>query len=117
MTSLTWIKRITGIGLSLMSPDAQKERISRVFNSNGEISGPALAELIDECKTSASLFLSKHSGIHGTEDEGTITEMLEKTDGKQIVANMDRKEDVQWLLELKERVYNNTLNIDTLKTL
>ena len=115
MTSLTWIKRITGIGLSLMSPDAQKERISRVFNSNGEISGPALAELIDECKTSAALFLSKHSGI--AEDEGTITEILEKTDGKQIVANMDREEDVQWLLELKERVYNNTLNIDTLKTL
>ena len=115
MTSLTWIKRITGIGLSLMNPDAQKERLSRVFNSNGEISGPALAELIDECKTSAALFLSKHSGI--AEDEGTITEMLEKTDGKQIVANMDREEDVQWLLELKEIVDGSGFSVENLKTL
>ena len=117
MTSLTWIKRITGIGLSLMSPDAQKERISRVFNSNGEISGPALAELIDECKTSAALFLSKHSGILGAEDEGTITEILEKTDGKQIVANMDGEEDVQWLLELKETVCGSGFSVENLRTL
>lgn len=117
MTSLTWTKRITGIGLSLMNPDAQKERMSRVFNSSGEISGPALAELIDECKNAAGAFLSKHSGILGAEDEGTITELLGQTDGKQIVANMADETDAAWLLEMRECVYNNTLNIETLKTL
>ena len=116
MTSLTWVKRITGIGLSFMSPDAQKERMNRVFDGD-KINGPALAQLIDECKTSAALFLSEHNGILGEEDAQTIREILNMIDGKRIVANMAEETDIAWLLELKERVDDGTLNIETLKTL
>ena len=116
MISLTWVKRVTGIGLSLMSPEAQKERMARVFK-NDEINGPALAQLIDECKTSTALFLSEHKGILGAADAHTIHEMLDGVDGKQIVANMVEETDIAWLLELKEHVDNATLNIETLKTL
>ena len=116
MISLTWVKRVTGIGLSRMSPEAQKERMARVFK-NDEINGPALAQLIDECKTSAALFLSEHKGILGAVDVHTIPEMLDMIDGKQIVANMAEETDATWLLELKERVDDGTLNIETLKTL
>ena len=111
MTSLTWVKRITGIGLSFMSPDAQKARLARVFK-NGEINGPALAQLIDECKTSAALFLSKNSGILGVDEEKTICDILRQTDGKQIVANMADEADAAWLLELKDRVYNGGLHLE-----
>jgi hypothetical protein len=116
MISLTWVKRVTGIGLSLMSPEAQKERMARVFK-NDEINGPALAQLIDECKTSAALFLSEHKGILSAADAHTICEMLNMIDGKQIVANMAEETDAAWLLELKEHVDNATLNIEMLKTL
>lgn len=114
MTSLTWIKRITGIGLSFMSPDVQKERMNRVFDGE-KINGPALAQLIDECKNAAGAFLE--TGSIGEEQKNMITEVLKKTDGKQIVANMADDTDAAWLLELKEKVCNNTLNIETLKTL
>ena len=103
MTSLKWIKRITGIGLSFMSPDAQKERMDSVFE-DGEINGPALAALIDECKTAAGAFLEKYTGILSGAQETTLREILKQTDGKQTVANMAACEDAAWLLELKESI-------------
>lgn len=110
MTSLTWIKRIMGIGLSFMTPDTQMERMDRVFKDGG-IKGAELAQLIDECKTSAALFLSKNSGILGVDEEKTICDILRQTDGKQIVANMADEADAAWLLELKDRVYNGGLRM------
>ena len=111
MTSLTWIKRIVGIGLSFMTPDTQMERMERVFKDGG-IKGAELARLIDECKTSAALFLSKNSGILGVDEEKTICDILRQTDGKQIVANMADEADAAWLLELKDRVYNGGLHLE-----
>ena len=114
MTSLTWIKRITGIGLSLMTPEAQQERVVRVFDDQ-TINGPALAALIDECKTAAALFLNAHGGRNA--DANTIREVLVQMDGKEIVANMAGEEDIAWLLELKERVDRSGLRIEDLNTL
>ena len=116
MTSLTWVKQVTGIGLSLMSPEAQKERMARVFK-NGEINGPALAQLIDECRTSAALFLSEHNVILGAADAHTICEMLNMIDGKQIVANMAEETDAAWLLDLKARVFGPGLGVKDLMKL
>ena len=111
MTSLTWVKRITGIGLSFMSPDAQKERMNRVFE-NGKINGPALAQLIDECKASAGAFLE--TGSISEEQKNMITDVLRQTDGKQIVANMADDTDATWLLELKKRVSSGGLRVEDL---
>lgn len=112
MTSLTWIKRITGIGLSLMTPEAQRERMDSVFEGD-TINGPALAQLIDECKTATGVFLEEH----GSPDAGIIREVLARTDGKQIVANIGSEEDIAWLLELKEKVYSPGIHPEDLKTL
>ena len=111
MTSLTWVKRITGIGLSFMSPDAQKERMNRVFDGD-KINGPALAQLIDECKASAGAFLE--TGSISEEQKNMIIEVLKKTDGKQIVANMADDTDAAWLLELKKRVTSGGLSVGDL---
>ena len=54
-----WIKQITWTGLSLMTREAQQERMSRVFTDDTEISGTALANLINECKAAAGAFLTK----------------------------------------------------------
>ena len=114
MISLTWVKRITGIGLSFMSPDAQKERMNRVFDGD-KINGPALAQLIDECKASAGAFLE--TGSISEEQKNMITEILTKTDGKQIVANMAEETDAAWLLELKARVFGPGLGVKDLMKL
>ena len=109
MTSLKWIKQITEIGLSLMSPDAQKEWMSRVIDGE-TINGPALAQLIDECKTAAGMFLEK--GAISDEQKNMIAEILRKTDGKKIVANMAEETDIDWLLELKEQVFDHGLGVE-----
>ena len=110
MTSLTWVKQITGIGLSLMSPDVQKERMARVFKDGG-IKGAELARLIDECKCAASIFLKDNSGFLGADEENLFADILKQTDGKQIVANMADEADAAWLLELKEHVDNGGLSM------
>jgi len=117
MTSLTWIKRITGIGLCLMSPEAQKERMNAIFSTEHgktKINGPSLAALIDECKTAAGMFLEKHSGILGISDTLTIHDILSQTDGKQIVENMADEEDSTWLLELRGMVFGSGLRVEDL---
>ena len=116
MTSLTWIKRIMGIGLSFMTPDTQKERMDRVFKDGG-IKGAELARLIDECKNAAGIFLKDHSGFLGAEEENMFMDILKQTDGKQIVANMADEADAAWLLELKDRVYNGGLRMLDVPTL
>ena len=116
MTSLTWIKRIMGIGLSFMTPDTQKERMDRVFKDGG-IKGAELARLIDECKNAAGIYLKDHSGFLDADEENLFADILKQTDGKQIVANMADEADAAWLLELKDRVYNGGLRMLDVPTL
>ena len=108
-----WIKRMTWMGLSLMSKEAQQERMSRVFVSGNEISGPALAELIDECKAAAGAFLlkQKDSGSISTEQKSTIRKMLELTDGKNEVAAIGLTEEIDWLIELRDKVYSEGITV------
>lgn len=117
MTSLKWIKRFTGIGLCLMSPEAQKERMNAIFSGADAFNGPALAELIDECKTAAGLFMEKHNGILGISDTLTIHDILAQTDGKQIVANIAGEEDIVWLLELRDMMFGSGMRVEDLKEL
>lgn len=108
-----WIKQVTLTGLSFMTREAQQERMSRVFVSRYEISGPALAELIDECKTATGAFLLKQnsSRVISTEQKSTIRKMLELTDGKNEVAAIELTEDIDWLIELRDKVYSTGITV------
>jgi hypothetical protein len=99
-----------------MSPEAQKGRMNIIF-SGAAINGPALAELIDECKTAAGLFMEKHNGILGISDTLTIHDILAQTDGKETVANIAGEEDIVWLLELRDMVFGSGLQVEDLKDL
>ena len=114
MTSLTWIKRITWLGLSLMTPDTQRERMDAIFSTEeSTINCPALASLLDECKVAAEAFLSNQTG----DQTDMIRDLLAQTDGKQIVANIGSEEDIAWLLELREKVCGSGIHPEDLKTL
>ena len=119
MTSMKWVERIVAIGLSLMPPEAQKERMSRVFISDGTINGPALAELIAECKVSAEAFLEAHKSSKAINEEqrNMIRELLDDTDGKRTVASMTTEDDAKWLLELRDKIFSSGLTIEDLKEL
>ena len=101
-----WIECITAIGLFLMPPEAQRDRMNRVFVGDTEINGEALAELIDECRNIEGAVLDKDSQSVSEEQKNTIREMLALTDGKAEVAAMDSERNIDWLLELKESVEN-----------
>ena len=85
-----WIECITAIGLFLMPPEAQRDRMNRVFAGDTEINGEELAELIDECRNIAGAVLEQHedSQFVSEDQKNTIREMLELTDGKAEVAPM-----------------------------
>lgn len=119
MTSMKWVERIVAIGLSLMLPEAQKERMSRVFISDGTINGPALAQLIDECKVSAEVFLEAYESSKAItgKQRNMIRELLDDTDGKRVVAFMTTEDDAKWLLKLREKVFSSSLTIEDLKEL
>ncbi len=108
-----WIKQVTLTGLSFMTREAQQERMSRVFVSRYEISGSALAELIDECKAAAGAFLTKQkdSGAISPEQRNTIRKMLELTDGKNEVAAIGLTEDIDWLIEMRDKVYSTGITV------
>ena len=108
-----WIKQVTLTGLSFMTREAQQERMNRVFVNGDEISGPALAELINECKAAASAFLVKQnsSRVITKEQKSTIRKMLELTDGKNEVAAIGLTEDIDWLIELRDKVYSTGITV------
>lgn len=108
-----WIECITSIGLFLMPTEVRRERMSRVFTGDTEISGPALAELIDECKAAAGAFLvkQKNSGAISPEQINTIPEMLELTEGKTEVAAIGLTEDIDWLIELRDKVEDSGITV------
>ena len=119
MTSMKWVERIVAIGLSLMPSEAKKERMNRVFISDGAIDGPALAELIDECRVSAEAFLEAHESSKAItgEQRSMIKELLDDTDGKRAVASMTTEDDAKWLLELRDKISSSGLTMEDLKEL
>ena len=108
-----WIECITSIGLFLMPTEVRRERMNRVFVNGDEISGPALAELINDCKAAAGAFLTKQkdSGAISPEQRNTIREMLELTDGKNEVAAIGLTEDIDWMIELRDKVYSEGITV------
>ena len=85
----TWTKRVTEIGLALMTEEARKERIDALIK-DGVIDGAAIAALIDECKAAVGLLT----------DQEEIREALKKIDGKRVVAASDPDAIAQWILSL-----------------
>ena len=57
-----------------MTPDTQKERMDRVFKDGG-IKGAELAQLIDECKYAAGIFLKDNSGFLGADEENLFADI------------------------------------------
>lgn len=102
-----WIQCITAIGLSQMPADARRERMNRVFTKNTEISGKALAELIDECKAVAGAILEKDGQAISDAQRYAICKMLALTDGKREVADIEVTSNIDWLLELRESALVN----------
>ena len=119
MTSMKWVEHIVAIGLSFMTPKVQKERMNCVFISDGTINGPALAELIDECRVSAETFLEEHESSKAItgDQRSMIKELLDDTDGKRAVASMTTEDDAKWLLELRDKIFSSGLTIEDLKEL
>ena len=119
MTSMKWVERIVAIGLSLMPLWAQKGKMNRVFISDSTINGPALAQLIDECKVSAEAFLEAHKSSKAItgEQRSRIRELLDDTDGKRAVASMTMEDDAKWLLDLRDKIFSSGLTIEDLKEL
>ena len=64
-----WIECITAIGLFLMPPEAQRDRMNRVFTGDTEINETALAELIDECRNIAGAILEQHEDSQSVSEE------------------------------------------------
>ena len=106
--SWKWTKRVTEIGLSLMSEDARRDRIDQIM-VEGTMDGKKLAMLIDECKTAVSILLASAddgtiaataSTVNGMLDREEMEEMINAVNGKTAVATTDPDELVSWLMEL-----------------
>ena len=108
-----WIECITSIGLFLMPTEVRRERMNRVFVNGDEISGPALAELIDECKNIAGAMMEQHKDSKSVSEEkkNTIREMLELTDGAAEVVAIGLTEEIDWLIELRDKVYSEGITV------
>ena len=102
-TSFTWIKRVTEIGLTLMTPKAAKERVAAIYDGS-TINAAALTDLITECAESAGVFVEKNDGRIAKADAELITSLLGKIDAKEAVASADPDELAAWVEDIKRTV-------------
>ena len=102
-TSFTWVKRITEIGLTLMTPQAAKEKLDAVMEGS-IIHVDRLTDLIDECATAAAVFVEKNDTRVSTTDAELITSLLGKIDGKDVVNNINPEELADWVKDLTATV-------------
>lgn len=102
-TSFTWVKRVTEIGLTLMMPEAARERLDAVMEGS-VVNADKVADLIDECTAAAVLFVEKNDDRVSAADADLIESFLGKTDGKATVAAVDPGELAAWVADLKQSV-------------
>ena len=98
-----WTKRVTEIGLGLMSEEARKERLNIICGGN-TIRTAALAFLSDECADAVGLVLEEHPDVLGQEESEKIIENLGRISGSEAVASCFPDELSDWVLEVKESV-------------
>ena len=97
----TWTKRITEIGLLMLTEEARRERIAALMDGHN-IDGSKVASLIDECAAAAGLYLEQNQGKVSAEDAELIKSHLKHINGKSAVAAMESNELAAWVLDLKE---------------
>ena len=101
--STTWTRRMTEIGLTLMTPKARRERVASLLN-DGHIDCERVAALIDECVSAAKLYVDKNEDKGTAADVELIKSYLSKTVGKDAVAEFDDNELAEWVMDLKRTV-------------
>ena len=103
MATFTWAKRVTEIGLAMMSEEARSDRISLIAR-NSAIDGSAVASLIDECAAAAGVFLDSNQEKITPSEAEVIREQLKTINGTSAVANVDPDELVSWVTEMQSAV-------------
>ena len=101
--SITWVKQITEIGLTFMTPKARLSRLATIISEGeetSEINCKALADLIDECAAAAGAYLEKHGNQIKAEDAELITSLLGRIDGKKAVETADPVELTEWVKDI-----------------
>lgn len=107
--SPAFIEKILGLGLSLMTEDARKERMERVVRSvegkTATIDSQAFAELIDECRDALRLLVEEGNATSLSQEQlNEVNSMLASIDGKKAVASMDPEALVELVMEYRESV-------------
>lgn len=103
IVSFTWVKRVTEIGLTLMTPKAEKERVNSLIDGD-TINAAALTDLITECAESGAVFVEKNDGRISTSDAELIKSLLGKIDAKDAVASADPDELAAWVRDMVSTV-------------
>lgn len=118
--NISLIEKILGLGFSLMTEDARKNRMERVVrsvdmkstssNTVTTIDGQALAALIDECRDALRLLVEEGNVTTqpceklDCEKLDEVKSLLESIDGKKAVASMDPDALVELVMEYRESV-------------
>ena len=113
--SPAFIEKILGLGLSLMTEEAQKERLERVVvptDTMTTIDGQAFAALIDECRDTLRLLVEgnviavskEQLDAVNSEKLNEVKYMIESIDGKKAVASIDSDALVELVMEYRESV-------------
>ena len=115
--SPAFIEKILGLGLSLMTEEARKERIERVVaptnTKTTTIDGQALAALIDECRDALRLLVEEGNVTAVSKEQldavnseklNEVKSLLASIDGKKTVASMNPDALVELVVEYRESV-------------
>ena len=95
------VKVITRLGLILMEPERREQILAELIDGN-TINLPAVADLIDECKSQCYAFSFRESEAVSEHEKVRIRWMLSRIDGTKAVKNMNPDELAEWVLDLKE---------------
>ena len=97
-----WEKLVGELGLLLMRPNVRRDRLNGLMEGN-TIHADKVAALLDECKVSLLDFAEKH------EETETIKAMLEKIDGKTVVAMSTGDDLAEWVMGIQEAISDLTI--------
>lgn len=114
--SPAFIEKILGLGLSLMTEEAQKERLERVVvptDTMTTIDGQAFAALIDECRDALRLLVEEGNATAVSKEQldavnseqlNEVKSLLASIDGKKAVASMEPDALVELVMDYRESV-------------
>ena len=97
--SFTWVKRVTEIGLTLMTPKAAKERMEGILDGD-TINTPKLIALINECVAVSGIYVEKHDDRIKASDAELIQSLLGRTDAERVLQGVNPDELAAWVKDL-----------------